>query len=65
MRIPTPIPEEPMLFEINVFSRMREGGSSHVRTTTAIEFIKRLLQFKFGRILRDWQQRLEIHPPAG
>jgi glycosyltransferase involved in cell wall biosynthesis len=45
------------LLEINVFSRMRESGSSHVQTTTAIEFVKRLIQFKFGGALKSWQQR--------
>jgi glycosyltransferase involved in cell wall biosynthesis len=50
------------LLEINVFSRMRESGSSHVQTTTAIEFIRRLFRYKFGRELRDWHQRLS--PPA-
>ena len=33
--------------------RTSPTGSSHVRTTTAIEFITRLLQFKFGRTLKD------------
>lgn len=48
------------LFEINAFSRMRETGSSHVRTTTAIEFVKRLLGFKFGRALGDWKRGLGL-----
>ena len=48
------------LIEINVFSRMREGGSSHVQTTIAIGFIKRLLQFRFGRTLKDWQRHLAV-----
>ena len=46
------------LFEINVFSRMREGGTSHVQTTTALQFFSRLIQFKFGRTLKVWKRQL-------
>lgn len=37
------------LIEMNVFARMREHGSSHVRPATAWEFVHRLLGFRLGR----------------
>jgi glycosyltransferase involved in cell wall biosynthesis len=33
--------------ELNVFARMREHGSSHVRTSTCLEFLRDLLAFRF------------------
>ena len=40
--------------EMNVFSRMREAGASHVDSTTVWEFITRLLGFRFGPTLGKW-----------
>ena len=45
--------------EMNVFSRMRESGSSHVSAMTAVEFLRRLTEFKFGKLMTEWQANLE------
>lgn len=50
------------LLEINVFSRMRESGSSHVQATTALQFFSRLLRYKFGGSLKEWRRQLD--PPV-
>lgn len=47
-----------LVLEMNVFSRMRESGSSHVDATTAAQFLRRLTAFKLGRELSDWQRTL-------
>jgi len=47
------------VIEMNVFARMREHGSSHVATSTALEFIKRLLAFRFGDQLARWRRDWE------
>lgn len=47
------------VIEMNVFARMREHGSSHVATETALEFIKRLLHFRFGSRLAAWRLEWE------
>lgn len=47
------------VLEMNVFSRMRESGSSHVSAMTAVEFLRRLTEFKFGKLMTDWQATLE------
>lgn len=44
------------LFEMNVFARMREHGTSHVRPATAWEFVHRLLGFRFGRDFAAWRR---------
>ena len=44
------------VIEMNVFSRMREHGESHVQVTTIWMFISRLLGFRFGKELKDWQK---------
>jgi glycosyltransferase involved in cell wall biosynthesis len=44
------------VLEMNVFARMREHGTSHVAGETALEFVKRLLAFRFGRDLASWQR---------
>jgi glycosyltransferase involved in cell wall biosynthesis len=45
------------VLEMNVFSRMRESGSSHVSPVTALEFFKRLLAYKLGTEMSEWQRR--------
>lgn len=45
------------LLEMNVFSRMREHGSSHVRAATAWEFVHRLVGFRLGRSIGEWRRR--------
>lgn len=44
------------LIEMNVFARMREHGSSHVRPATAWEFIHRLIGFRVGREFAAWRR---------
>lgn len=46
------------VLEMNVFSRMREQGVSHVRATTCSEFVRRLVGFRLGRGLRGWSARV-------
>jgi len=43
------------VIEMNVFSRMREHGQSHVQVTTIWMFISTLLNFRFGPKLRKWK----------
>ena len=40
------------VIEMNVFARMREHGTSHVDAGTTWQFVKRLLQFRFGSALK-------------
>jgi cellulose synthase/poly-beta-1,6-N-acetylglucosamine synthase-like glycosyltransferase len=44
--------------EMNVFSRMREHGTSNVRPATAWEFFRRLLGYRLGRELSRWRASL-------
>jgi glycosyltransferase involved in cell wall biosynthesis len=50
--------------EMNVFSRMREHGASHVRAETAWEFFRRLLGYRFGGELARWRRSLPPSAPA-
>lgn len=43
------------VLEMNVFSRMRGNGLSHVRTSTCLEFIRNLLVHRFSRRWRRWK----------
>ncbi len=43
------------VLEMNVFSRMRGNGLSHVRATTCWEFLKGLWRHRFGGALRAWR----------
>ncbi len=36
------------VIEVNVFGHMREGGSSNVRASTCVEFVRNLLRARFG-----------------
>ena len=47
------------VIEMNVFSRMREHGESHVRPTTIWVFLKTLLEFRFGNRLTLWRRNFE------
>ena len=47
------------ILEMNVFSRMREHGTSNVQAETAWEFFRRLLAFRFGPELKRWQAEAE------
>lgn len=44
------------VLEMNVFARMRSNGLSHVRANTCFEFLKKLLQYRFGGVLADWKR---------
>lgn len=44
------------LIEMNVFARMREHGSSHVRAGTAWEFVHRLIGFRLGGEFARWRR---------
>jgi glycosyltransferase involved in cell wall biosynthesis len=44
------------VIEMNVFSRMREHGQSHVQVTTVWMFISVLLSFRFGSKLKNWRR---------
>lgn len=46
------------VIEMNAFSRMRETGTSNVRATTVVEFLRRLTQFRFGGSITKWRQTL-------
>jgi dolichol-phosphate mannosyltransferase len=46
------------VIEMNAFSRMRESGTSNVRATTVVEFLRRLAQFRFGGSITQWRQTL-------
>ena len=48
----------PML-EMNVFSRMREHGTSNVQAETVWEFFRRLIDFRFGPDLKQWRAEAE------
>lgn len=54
------------VMEMNVFSRMRGNGLSHVRATTCIEFLRGLLRYRFGGALKQWRRSLpEVRLEAG
>ena len=44
------------VLEMNVFSRMREHGTSHVGASTCTEFVRRLLRFRFGSVMKAWRR---------
>lgn len=52
------------VLELNVFSRMRGGGESHVRIETLWEFFWNLLMLRFSDRLSKWKQKLaaELQP---
>lgn len=37
------------VYELNVIAQMREGGASHVRWSTCLEFLVNLFRYRFGR----------------
>jgi glycosyltransferase involved in cell wall biosynthesis len=45
------------VIEMNVFSRMREHGESHVQAATIWAFASTLLKFRFGGSLKKWEIR--------
>jgi glycosyltransferase involved in cell wall biosynthesis len=45
------------IIEFNVFARMRGAGLSHVRPTTAWEFFRKLLAYRFSSRLRAWRKQ--------
>lgn len=45
------------VIEMNVFARMRERGMSKVEAVTCLDFVKKLLRFRFGSTLSDWRRR--------
>ncbi len=44
------------VLEFNVFARMRGSGTSHVRATTCVEFLRNLLVYRFTSKLRNWRR---------
>lgn len=50
------------VIEMNVFSRMRGNGLSHIRGSTCWEFFSNLLGFKFGGALGRWRKGLAEEP---
>ena len=44
------------ILEVNVFSRMRGGGSSHVRAGTLWEFFSHLLMFRLSGRFDRWKE---------
>ncbi len=52
------------VLELNVFSRMRGNGLSHVRPSTCWEFFKSLGRYRFSGVLRTWRRTARIRPPA-
>jgi hypothetical protein len=48
------------VIEMNVFSRMREHGQSHVQVTTIWVFISVLLRFRFGNKLKSWRRDFRL-----
>jgi hypothetical protein len=50
------------ILEVNVFARMRGGGTSHVRATTCWDFLHRLVSMRFfgASAVGDAQQRANI-----
>lgn len=47
------------IIEMNVFSRMREHGESHVQVSTIWQFITTLLKYRFGDKLNNWRKEYE------
>lgn len=50
------------VFEYNVFARMRGSGLSHVRASTAWEFVKGVLRLRFSPELRRWREEVDRSP---
>ena len=50
------------VLEYNVFARMRGSGLSHVRATTAWEFVKGVLRLRFSPELRRWRREVDRSP---
>ena len=50
------------VLEYNVFARMRGSGLSHVRASTAWEFVKGVLRLRFSPELRQWQAEVDRSP---
>lgn len=52
------------VLELNVFSRMRGRGLSHVRSTTCLEFLRNLLSYRFGGAVSAWRRDARLPPEA-
>jgi hypothetical protein len=52
------------VIELNVFSRMRGNGLSHVRASTCWDFLKGLAHLRASPSLRRWRRRARVEPPA-
>ncbi len=44
------------VLERNVEGRLRQGGKSNVRYTTCLQFVKNILHYRFGGVLREWKK---------
>jgi len=47
------------VIEIDSFGQLRNGGLSHVRAATVIEFLKNIFRYRFGGPWRSWQKRVD------
>ncbi|RMF58466.1 MAG: glycosyltransferase family 2 protein [Calditrichaeota bacterium] len=45
------------VMELNVFARMRSGGTSHVKPSTMWEFFTHLLKFRFSKEMNQWKNK--------
>ena len=52
------------VLELNVFSRMRGNGLSHVRPSTCWEFFRSLLSYRFTGRLSAWRRTAKLPPPG-
>lgn len=46
------------VLENDVEGRLRQGGKSHVRYVTCLEFARNILRYRFGSPLREWKKTL-------
>jgi len=45
--------------EMNVRGRLRQGGKSHVRVQTSVEFFRSIYQYRLGHPIKQWREDLE------
>jgi len=44
------------VIEIDVFGQLRQGGKSHVRVSTVVEFIQNIIRCRFGLLWPEWEK---------
>lgn len=53
------------VIEIDVEGYARHGGTSNVRRSTILEFLKNIWRYRFGGVYRNWKKAyLAEHPPS-